>query len=432
MIYLVSKNKSLFSPEKYSQINFDEALKILNSITGLIQLDTETSGLDCHTKSLLTIQLGNKENQVVFDWTTLANNEKKSLKEYLESPNIKLLGWNLSFDLTFLYVQDIYPKNIVDGMIIEKLIFLGYPQSLTLEQYDNQFGYQKAIKGDGTGYWELSYSLKAAAQRWCNIDIDKSVRGKIIDKGLTEEVVVYAANDVVWMEDIYNKQCEELTKQNLHKAAKFECEFVKSVAYTKYCGIHLDINKWKTKMNKDLDNLNKALNSLNDYVLNLYNDNPKIYKKFVEYVEPDLFGFVKPGYACNINWSSSKQVIPLFELLGINVKTFDKKTRKEKKSIEEKQISPQKDKYPIISLFLEYQGASKVVSTYGENWLKAINPKTGRIHLELHSIGTDTCRMSSGGGIWKLNAQNLPHDEETRACFTAEDGNVWISCDYSG
>ena len=76
-------------------------------------------------------------------------------------------------------------------MIIEKLIFLGYPQALTLEQYDNQFGYQKAVKGDGTSYWELSYSLKAAAQRWCNIDIDKTVRGKIIDQGLTEEVIVY-------------------------------------------------------------------------------------------------------------------------------------------------------------------------------------------------------------------------------------------------
>lgn len=26
--------------------------------------------------------------------------------------------------------------------------------------------------------------------------------------------------------------------------------------------------------------------------------------------------------------------------------------------------------------------------------------------------------------------QNLPHDEETRACFTAEEGNVWLSTDY--
>lgn len=28
--------------------------------------------------------------------------------------------------------------------------------------------------------------------------------------------------------------------------------------------------------------------------------------------------------------------------------------------------------------------------------------------------------------------QNLPHDEITRGCFTAEKGNIWLSCDYSG
>lgn len=318
-------------------------------------------------------------------------------------------------------------------MIIEKLIFLGYPSILNSDLYDGQFGYQQVLDEKGQlKYWEISYSLKAAAKRWCNIDIDKTVRGKIIDQGLTEEVIVYAAGDVMWIEDIYKEQCKELDKQNLRKAAEFECEFVKCVAYTKYCGIHLNINKWKAKMNKDLANLNNSLDSLNNYVLDLYNKDQKTYKQFVDFVQPDLFGFVKSGYACNINWSSSKQVIPLFELLGIKVKTFDKKTKKEKKSIEEKQIAPQKDQFPIIPLFLAYQRASKVVSTYGENWLKAINPKTGRIHLELHSIGTDTCRMSSGGGIWKLNAQNLPHDEETRACFTAEEGNVWISCDYTG
>ena len=433
MIYLVSKNNRLFSPENYTQVEFNYAINCLKNIKGLIQLDTETSGLDCHTKDLLTIQLGNKETQVVFDWTTLDKTEKDQLKAYLENPNIILLGWNLSFDFTFLYKQDIWPKNIIDGMIVEKIIFLGFPPTLSINLYSGQFGYQQVFDDNGQlKHWELSYSLKAAAKRWCNIDIDKTVRGKIINQGLTEEVVVYAANDVKWIEDIYNKQCEELNKQNLHKAIKFECEFVKCVAYTKYCGIHLDVNKWKAKMDKDLNNLNDSLNNLNDYVLNLYNENPETYSKFVKYVDPDLFGFVKPGYNCDINWSSPKQVIPLFELLGIKVKTFDKKTKKEKKSIEEKQIAPQADKFPIISLFLKYQGASKVVSTYGGNWLKAINPKTGRIHLELHSIGTDTCRMSSGGGIWKLNAQNLPHDEETRACFTAEEGNVWISCDYAG
>ena len=42
-----------------------------------------------------------------------------------------------------------------------------------------------------------------------------------------------------------------------------------------------------------------------------------------------------------------------------------------------------------------------------------------------------TLRISSGGGPYKLNQQNLPNDAITRGCFTAEKGNVWLSCDYS-
>ena len=43
MIFLVSKNKGLFSPEKYKQVDFLDAMKILDPIR-LVQLDTETSG----------------------------------------------------------------------------------------------------------------------------------------------------------------------------------------------------------------------------------------------------------------------------------------------------------------------------------------------------------------------------------------------------
>lgn len=290
-------------------------------------------------------------------------------------------------------------------MIIDKLIFLGYPSVLATDQYDGQFGYMQEIDAKGNTYWELSYSLKASAKRWCNINLDKSVRGQIIEQGLTESVIVYAANDVKYLEDIYNAQMVEVKKQNLEKAVRFECEVIKSVAYTKYCGIHLDIAKWKAKMKCDSNNLNQAISDLNQYVIDLYKRDSKLYKPFVKWIDKDLFGFVDEGYNCVINWSSSKQVIPLFNILGIKTKTFDKKTRKEKESIEANILSPQAKDFPIIPLFLKYQGASKLVSTYGENWLKAINPKTGRIHVEIYSIGTDTARMSSGGGIYKLNLQ---------------------------
>ena len=67
MIYLVSSNKSLFGSERYEEAKFDEAMDILLPLHNT-QLDTETMGLDCHTKNLLTVQLGCTKDQVVIDW----------------------------------------------------------------------------------------------------------------------------------------------------------------------------------------------------------------------------------------------------------------------------------------------------------------------------------------------------------------------------
>lgn len=457
MIYLVSHNKSLFKTDKYIEATIEQAMSVLLPLK-LCQLDTETKGLDCHTKALLTIQLGNKDNQVVIDWTTLTPREKQIVKNYLESDRL-FLGWNLMFDLTFLYVQGIYPKHIWDGMIVEQLLYLGYPAQMREK------------------------SLKAAAWNYLNINIDKTVRGKIVNDGLTTEVVIYAAGDVTYIEDIKEKQDIEIEKQGMKLAVELECEFVKSLAYFKYCGVHLDITKWKAKMTKDQAKLDKAISELNAWVVAWDKENPHNgydiqypelkYPKYSADYPAEVKRLIKDGYKrfpqedlqtpdgkvdaykkviknqftridtqgdlftgfdtepkCVINWSSQKQVIPLFELLGINVETFDKKTKQKRKSIEANVLKPQKNDFPIIPIFLEYQEAAKVVSTYGQNWLNAINPKTGRIHADFHSIGTDTARVSSGGGVWKLNMQNLPHDPETRACFTSEEGNAWLSADY--
>jgi hypothetical protein len=67
MIYLVSRNRGLFTSNKYQYISFKGAMEILLPLI-LVQFDTETKGLDAHTKDLLTIQLGCKKDQIVFDW----------------------------------------------------------------------------------------------------------------------------------------------------------------------------------------------------------------------------------------------------------------------------------------------------------------------------------------------------------------------------
>lgn len=395
------------------------------------------------------------------------------------------IGHNLMFDLTVLYKQDIWPKHVYDTMIAEQLIYLGYPRVLTKELYDllniNYDCYEWVPPKDtkSTGSYKLAYSLQATAQRRIGVYIDKSVRGAIITKGLTEDVVEYAGKDVKYLEAIKDAQEIILKEQGLLEAIRLECTFIKFLAYTKFCGVYLNPKAWMDKMNKDKDRLEKATKALNDWVVSFIqsqgaNERSKSLKVqhwsifkgkeintpvlpdstwirklevpegiLVEYEVPidvskfvyrnlqgSLFDGFDTNLKCAINWSSSKQVVKLFELLGIKVETFAKKTKKKKKSIEEKQISPQKEMFSIIPLFIEYQKADKVVSTYGQNWLNAINPKTGRIHVELHPIGTDTSRVASGGGPYKLNQQNLPSDSTTRACFQAEPGNVWISCDY--
>ena len=70
MIYLISKQTSLFS-ERYSIITVEESFNIINNLGNIRGLDTETTGLNPHQKELLTVQIGNKENQVVIDCTTI-------------------------------------------------------------------------------------------------------------------------------------------------------------------------------------------------------------------------------------------------------------------------------------------------------------------------------------------------------------------------
>lgn len=495
MIYLVSSNKLLTST-KYKIISFSESLKYLPKDE--VQLDTETSKLDCFTGKLLTLQLGTKENQIVYDWSTLSKNNIQALKEYLES-GILVIIQNAMFDLQFLYYYNIWPKKIYDTMIVEQLIHLGLPKSIPMLQYNYlglnlpQYTFKENLENYEKSTYELKFGLNYISKRYLGIEIDKSVRGKIKTVGLTEEVVVYAGNDVAWLQDIKAKQEEELIKQDLTKAALLENEAVKGVAYIKFCGMHLDADKWKAKMKINQEIHDSAKTELDNYVINLflnkgfdpytntYNEevivdtkwihphekdwkfpNPdqliaklgkssKIVKRYTtkednpkyievrtakcKYVEVNLNGNLFTGYdtspKCTINWSSPAQVIDFFEYLGMNLEVWDKKTNSKKKSIKENVVSKYLKEYPIVEVYLRYKGAAKEISSFGDNWLQGINPKTGRVHVDLHVVGTDTSRLSSGGGEYNLNQQQLPHDKETRACFTAEKGNLWFSCDYT-
>ena len=351
MIYLVSNQQSLFETEEYSKLSLDDAIDILRP-HNLIEYDSETAGLDVYTKPLLCSQYGIPGTQIVVDNTTIPI---EKMRVILEDKSKTFLGWNIGFDLRFLYHHRIVPYNVWDGMIAEKLLYLGYPA---------QFH---------------SLALKEAAYNYLGIDIDKSVRGQIITQGLTVPVVLYAAGDVTYLKQIKDKQDEELKKKDLVKAAEFEMHFVPVISYMEYCGAKIDENKWKQKMAKDQQAVTAAERNLNKWVEDYYikhkGSNPgtvasyteevplmeeikllkkipdrgtvrRVYNKETDtvkyqtdipfpYINPNvqlnLFEEVNTDAQCVINWSSSKQVVPLFEHLGINCTTVDKKS-KEKRS----------------------------------------------------------------------------------------------------
>lgn len=396
MIYLVTKQQSLWTSDRYKVISAEEALELLAPLS-VVELDTETMGLDPYTKELLTVQLGCAEFQVVIDCTSV---DIHLFKEYMENPQRMFLGWNIKFDLKFLYHQRIVPLRVYDGYLAEKLLWLGYP----------------------AGIHEMS--LKAASINYLGVDMDKSVRGKIIQTGLTEDVIVYAAGDVSYLGKIRDKQLIELEKKGLLKAIDFENEFVKCLAYIEYCGAKLDVDKWKIKMATDLNNLEKYEAELNEWV-----EESEYSSKYCSVnIQGDLFNGFDTKPRCHINWTSSQQVIPLFEELGLNLKVLDKKTKHYKKSVDIKVVEPQASKSPLIPIYIKYKKAAIIVNTFGQKFLNLINPVTGRIHANFNQLGTDTGRLSST----EPNLQNLPHDAQTRACFVSDKGNRWISADYSG
>jgi ribonuclease D len=147
MIYLVTNQASLFSAPGYSLATVEESLEYLKQLD-IIGFDTETMGLDPHTKELLSMQLGNEERQYVVDCKTV---DPRKYKELLETK--ELIMHNAKFDLRFLYYYKIVPIKVFDTFLVERILT--------------------------TGIDTVRRSLDAVVYRYCKIELDKTVRGHI-------------------------------------------------------------------------------------------------------------------------------------------------------------------------------------------------------------------------------------------------------------
>ena len=393
MIYFVGdKNHDT----KYTIVSIEKALSYFKD-KQYIQLDTETEGFDPYTKRVICWQIGDTQNQFVIDNSVYPIED---YKEFFEDKTKIFLLQNAKFDLRFFMHANVWIHKVYDTYLAEVILTNSYR-------------------------WAPK-ALDALVLKYTGIDtVDKTIRGQIHYRGLDDIVIKYAAEDVEHLEKIMWSQLHEAKRLGLRKAIDLDNEFVKPLAYCEYCGIKLNEAEWMERYKVNLHEKEKARKELDQYILD--NDlKPFMNQQF------DLF---RPQW-CEINWSSGQQVADVMEYLGVNVWIYDREKRGMKRSVEKSVIQPQQNKFDIIPIYLRYTKYSKQCSTYGPNVIAQINPVTGRIHTQFKQL-VATGRLASGGkdkkqGMDWINLQNIPSDEDTRACFIAEPGNYLTSTDYSG
>ena len=359
----------------------------------IIEADTETTGLDPHTKEILTIQFGNEKQQFCLIWDEEAC---KLSKNILEKSGKTFIFQNAKFDLKFLYKYNIYPPKVFDTFLAECVLTCGY-----------------GFKGK---------SLKAIAEKYIKVDISKDVRTDFVKKlntrgfnvhSLVEdmEFIKYALDDVKYLTRIMNKQLIQIKRHNLQKALDLDNEFVKCLAYTEYCGFKLSRKKWTARYHDDITKQMDLLNKLDAYIIE-NGLNP-----FIEQ-QMDMFDST---LQCNVNWSSPKQVCEVFKAVGIDIKDDEGK-----ESVGALIQQRNKDN-ELVKLFTDYQKTTKLVKSYGLDFFKFLNDKTERIHPNFTQI-LNTGRMSCSSP----NLQQIPSNQVFRNCFVPTEGKTFVVADYTG
>lgn len=395
MIYLITNQQSLF--ELSNDISFSTVDKCLSYFKDHdeIEVDTETTGLDCHTDHMFSIQIGDKDNQYVIDLNTV------NIQQFKELLLSKLLIFqNAKFDLKFLYKVNIWPDKIYDTFLAESVLSMG----------------DKSVRK----------GLGVLVERYTGTELDKGMQQYIHEEQLSLRGIKYAANDVKYLGIIKEKQEAKLKELNLEKALRLDNQFVRVLAFVEFCGFHLDGQKWQAKMNEDKENLANAKKILDDYIIE---------NNLSKYIDNQLDLFSEETKV-KINWDSAKQVAPLLQSLGVDTKVQDKKTGKTKDSVDIKLLAAQLSVHDLVPKYVEFKKIGKIVSAFGQSILEQIHENTGRVHTTYKQM-MDTGRMSCGGKDRAtkksmVNLQQIPADERHRGCFTPEKGNKLVVADYSG
>lgn len=227
---------------------------------------------------------------------------------------------------------------------------------------------------------------------WFGVDLN-SLDAQLIDESPGEIMIV-----VKDLAAYFKKQLSAVSKLDA-LAKQVEMPLIRLLAKMEVAGIKVDASY-----------LSKLEDELTEYLQD---------------IEQEIYGHAEQEF----NIASPKQLAEvLFEDLGLP--TFGIKKGKTGYSTAAGELNKLRLAHPIIDLISQYREVSKLLSTYVKTLPLQITDD-GRIHTTYSLTVAQTGRLSS----LQPNLQNIPIKTElgnkVRRAFTASEGNVLISADYS-
>lgn len=360
-----------------------------------IGIDSEGTGLSCHTARMRLLQLAVNDYVYVIDCFK-APNFAKPLSYVIESrPDLIYVGHNLKFDLQFFWKNglDFSKSKLFDTMLAAKVLESGLP---------------------------VRFSLDEVAERFLNVELDKSYQKSDWSvENLSKEQIQYAAKDSIIVNALAPILRQRLRDEHAIPVFKLEMRTLLCTAAMEYFGARLDLNELDKLKPIYEERLEKAEDDFLSYVDN-------------RYIKHDFNGnLIDKGLLL----SSSAQVIRALRDAGVpnpeeaidGIEQDELITKSGKKVVKLLDL----EKYPIINALLVHRGLSKLLTGYVYKLPHLVNSATGRVHPNFNQ-----CIRTGRFGCSDPNLQNLPRPNPddpitVRSCFIANPGNKLIDCDYS-
>jgi DNA polymerase I len=333
-----------------------------------IGADLETTGLSPRDGKTRLLQLATPEETFVID--AFAVGDLSPLKGVLEGGPVKIFH-NAKFDHQFLKKEhEISPSPIFDTMLATQLL-------------------------DG-GEYGASYALESVAERYLDEEVDKSERRADWSGELSRVQLEYAARDAMILLPLRERLAEKLEEEELGYISKVEFGAVAAISEMELAGIKLDVARWKKLEQTVRERRDRAAEHLESFF-------------------PPPEGMLPlEGLGPRLNLNSPKQITDAFRTLGIELP-------------DTKVWTLLKIDHPAARALLEYRELQKKLGTYLETYPSFVHRKTGRIHANFLQCRVPTGRLA----CTNPNIQQIPHEDEFRRCFVAEEGHTLVIADYS-